>query len=300
MGLRITDLGTANARRTWIADGRSRLAETERAVATGRRLNRASDDPAASTRLLRHDMRLQRITQYQRNSDNARLWAGAADQTLQSAANNLGRAKTLAVQAGNDTLGPIENGALASDIRAIADELLTIANTKASGRAIFAGTADTSDAYDVNGVYLGDNGVVQRTIDSNETVDVGSTGPVVFGASNPGDPMNGSVFEALNALADAVEADDNALVRLGIEAVDVATARIGSAQGRIGAISQQLDAADFRHGGEKLAVESSVSEIRDTDIAEAIIRLRSAEASYEATLSATARGLSRSLLDFLR
>lgn len=300
MGLRITNLGTANARRTWIADSRSKLAESERAIATGRRLNRASDDPAASTRLLRHDMRLQRITQYQRNSDNARLWTGAADQTLQSAANNLGRAKTLAVQAGNDTLGPIENGALASDIRAIADELLTIANTKASGRAIFAGTADTSDAYDVNGVYLGDNGVVQRTIDTNETVDVGSTGPAVFGTSNPGDPMNGSVFEALNALADAVEADDNALVRLGIEAVDVATARIGSAQGRIGAVSQQLDAADFRHGGERLAVEGSVSEIRDTDIADAIIRLRSAEASYEATLSATARGLSRSLLDFLR
>ena len=300
MAFRITDQGLATLRSSWINASRARAAEAERAIATGRMINRPSDNPSATTRLLRHDLRLQRITQYKRNTDNARLWIGAADQALQSAANNLGRAKTLAVQAGNDTLGPVENAALALDIRAIADELRSIANTKASGRAIFAGTADTSDAYDPTGVYLGDNGIVQRSIDSNETVDVASAGPAVFGVSNVGDPINGSVFEALNALADAVIADDNAGVRAGIEAVDVATSRIGTAQGRVGAVSQQLDSAQFRQGGEQLAVESHVSAIRDTEVADAIIRLRSAESSYEATLSATARGLSRSLLDFLR
>ncbi len=75
---------------------------------------------------------------------------------------------------------------------------------------------------------------------------------------------------------------------------------MGTAQGRVGAISQQLDAAELRHSGERLSVESTVSKLRDTDVAEAIIRLRSAEAGYEATLSATARGVSVSLLDFLR
>ena len=78
------------------------------------------------------------------------------------------------------------------------------------------------------------------------------------------------------------------------------TARVGSAQGRIGAVSRQLEAADFRQTGEQLAVETDVSKIRDTDLTEAIIRLRSAEASYQATLAATARGISVSLLDFLR
>lgn len=300
MALRITDLGLANARAGWISAGRSKAASSERAIASGRQINQPSDDPSSASRLMRHDTRLQRVNQYQRNTDNARLWVGSADQALQSAANNLGRAKTLAVQAGNDTLGPVENAALATDIRAIADGLLAIANTKASGRPIFAGTADTPEAYDATGAYLGDAGTIVRSVDTNETVEVGHTGPVVFGVSNPGDPMNGTVFEALWALADAVEIGDNAVVRAGIEAVDLATDRVGEAQGRVGATSQQIDAAEFRHGGEKLAVEGYVSQIRDTDVAEAIIRLRSAEASYEATLSATARGLSSSLLDFLR
>ena len=300
MGLRITDQGLAKSRRAWISEGRSNAAEAERAVSTGRRIDQPSDDPAASAQVMRHDARLQRIGQYQRNNDNAKLWIGAADAALRSAATNLGRAKTLAVQAGNDTLGPVENAALASDIRAIADEMRTIANTKVSGRAIFAGTAGTADAYDLAGNYLGDSGAVVRTIDTNEPVVVGSPGPDVFGVVNPGDPMNGTVFEALAALADAVEAGDTAQIRAGMEAVDVATARIASAQGRVGAVSQQLDAADFRHDGERLAVQTDLSKIRDTDVAEAIIRLRSAEAGYEATLSATARALSRSLLDFLR
>ncbi len=300
MALRITDQGLANSRISWISQGRATVAEHERAISSGRRIDQPSDDPAATAQLMRHDIRLQRIGQYQRNNNNAKLWVGAADSALQSAANNLGRAKTLAVQAGNDTLGPVENAALANDIRAIADELRSVANTKVSGRAIFAGTAGTVNAYDPSNNYLGDAGVVELTIDTGESVVVGSSGPDVFGVSNPGDPMNGTVFEALNALADAVDAADNAQVRLGIEAVDAATTRIGSAQGRVGAISQQLDATDTRHSGERLAVETTVSKIRDTDVAEAIIRLRSAEAGYEATLSATARGVSSSLLDFLR
>ncbi len=300
MGLRITDQGLANSRMGWIAEGRSRTAEVEQAISTGRRIHQPSDDPLASTQAMRHDARLQRISQYQRNNDNAKLWIGAADTALQSAATNLERARTLAVQAGNDTMGSVPRVALATDLRAIGDGLRTIANTRVSGRAIFAGTSGTADAYDSAGSYLGDSGAVVRTIDTNEPVVVGSPGPEVFGTGDPADPMNGTVFELIAALADAVEAGDSARIRAGIEAVDTATARIASAQGRVGAISQQLAAADFRHDGERLAVQTDLSKIRDIDMAEAIIRLRSAEAGYEATLSATARALSRSLLDFLR
>jgi flagellar hook-associated protein 3 FlgL len=289
-----------NSRLSWISDGRARTAEAERSLSTGRRIDQPSDDPAVSTQLMRHTTRLRRIDQFSRNSATARLWIDGADAALQAAANQLGRAKTLAVQAGNDTMGPVERAAIAADIRAIADGLRTIANTKVSGRAIFAGTADATNAYDGAESYLGDARTVELDIDTAETVVIGLPGPEVFGGTNPTDPMNGTAFEALRALADAVEAADTVLIRDGIEAVDSATARVGAGQGRVGATSRQLDAAEFRHGGERLEVGNTVSKLGDTDMAEAIIRLRSAEAGYQATLSATARALSTSLLDFLR
>lgn len=300
MGLRVTDQGMADFRRGWISHNRSQIAEAERALSSGQRIDQPSDDPAGATQLMRHESRLRRIDQYGRNVTVARLWTNGADAALQSAATGLGRAKTLAIQAGNDTLGAVENAALAADIRAISEELRTVANTKISGRPIFAGTSDSPDGYDTSGTYIGNNDAVVMSIDVDEDVVVGIPGPDVFGPSNAADPFNGSAFEALHALADAVEIGDNAAIRNGIEAVDVTTARLGSAQGRIGAISQQLEAAEFRQEGEHLAVQDAVSKIRDTDMAEGIIRLRSAEASYEATLAATARGVSLSLLDFLR
>lgn len=298
--MRITDQGRTNARQGHIAAGQARLAEIEDTVASGKQIQRPSDDPSASARLMRHTDRLHRIGQYQRNTNSAQLWADAGDRTLQSVAYSLGRAKTLAVQAGNDTLGAEERTALATDIRAIADEMISLSNTKVTGRAIFAGTANTANAYDVTGAYLGDTGAVTRSIDSGERVDVGIPGPEVFGPSNPGDPLNGSIFEALNALADSVEAGNNPDVRSGIEAVDVATGRVATAQGRLGAVARQLEVVADRQTSEELAVTTSMSKLQDTDVAEAIIRLRSTEASYQATLAATARGLSTSLLDFLR
>ena len=300
MTLRTTDLGMADARSRWIAGGRDRLFDIEEQIATGRTINRPSDNPADAAILLRHDQRLQRVRQFERNAENARLWTSTSDQALQAASNLLGRAKTLAVQAGNDTLGPVENRALANDLRAIGNEMLAVANTKLNGRAVFAGTSATNEAYDSSFTYLGDTGIVERSIDTSETVEVGGRGPDIFGTSNAGSPFDGNVFEVLEALATAIETDDAPAVRTGIESIDLATARVGQAQGRVGAISRQLDAATFRHEGEELSSEASISKIRDVDIAEAVIRLRSAEASYEATLSATARGLSRSLLDFLR
>lgn len=300
MGMRITDQGLANSRLAWINDSRTRTAEAETMISSGKRLQQPSDDPAAAAQLLRYDNRLQRISQYQRNGARARLWVDGADAALQATSNNLARAKTIAVQAGNDTLGAAENGALAADIRAIADEIRSAANSKISGRAVFAGTSDSTDAYDQGNNYLGDYGTVELSIDTNESVVVGTHGPDAFGETNPINPYAGSVFEALEELAVSIEAEDNVRVREGIEAMDVAIDRAGSVLGRVGALSQQLDAAEFRHSGEKISVEGSVSKLRDTDLAEAMIRLRSAEAGYEATLSATARGLSTSLLDFLR
>lgn len=300
MGLRVTDLGLSSSRTAWIMQGRSKVAESQHEIGTGRKISQPSDQPNDSARLMGHELRLSRIGQFERNTTNARLWVGAADQALQSASNNMARARTLAIQGANGTLGAVELKALADDIRSIAEGMVAIANTKVSGRAIFAGTANATAAYDVAGTYLGDDGEVTRTIDTDETVVVASNGPDVFGTSDVGNPLNGSVFEVLNTLADSVEAGDNPGIRDGLEAIDVSTARMSGIQGNIGAISQQLDAAEFRHGGERINAEADVTALRDVDLAEAIIRLRSAEASYEATLSATSRALNRSLLDFLR
>lgn len=300
MTLRISDNFQNQTRIRWISDNRSRAAELERNIATGRQLHQASDDPTAAARVMRHDLRLQRLGQYQRNVNNARQWVAVADQAVQALSRNLSRAKTLAVQAGNSVLDVEQRAAISADVRTLREEMLVIGNSEASGRPLFAGTADVTEVYDAAGNYLGDNGVIEHNIDAAEVIAIGEPGTNVFGVSNPGDPFNGSVFEMLDELATAIDANDTAAIRAGIEAVDVAINRVGAANGRIGARALQLDAAELRQGTEQETVLAHRTELRDTNVVEAIVELQSAQASYEASLSATARTLSRSLLDFLR
>ncbi|MDH5290645.1 MAG: flagellar hook-associated protein FlgL, partial [Acidimicrobiia bacterium] len=179
MSVRITDLGMMESRMAWMRQGQSRVAAAEQEIASGRRINKPSDNPSESARLMRHDLRLQRVSQFARNNDNAKLWVGTADQALQTGATYLERARTLAVQAGNDTtLGAQEGRAIAADVRSIAQGMMAMANTKISGRAIFAGTADSDGAYDATTLaYVGDAGQVTRALDTDETVVVGYHGP---------------------------------------------------------------------------------------------------------------------------
>lgn len=300
MGMRITDQGLASARTGWIRSGKATIADVERTISSGQKIDRPSQDPAAASHLMRSNARLRRIDQFSRNNAHARLWVHGADTALQSVANGLGRANTLAVQAGNDALGDEERSALAADIRAVSEHMLATANTRVAGRSVFGGTSDSTNAYDVaTADYDGDDNFVELDIDTNETVTIGIPGPEVFGQDDA-DPLNGTTFQVLEALAVAVESGNWPDIQAGINSVKVATSRVGQAQGRVGAISQQIEAAEIRQSGEKIAVQANVSAVQDTDIADAIIRLRSAETSYQATLSAASRGMSTSLLDFLR
>ncbi len=297
---RITDTRLNTQRAQRIEVGRKKLAKAEEQISTGQRFQRPSEQPTDASKLLRHTRRLERVEQFKRNSENGRLWVDTADQALQSISREMTRARTLAVQGANETNGPEQLATIALDIRAIAESLLGLANTKVLGRPVFGGTTDSSDAYASDGSYQGDFGIARRSIDTGQVVEVNSTGPEVFGIADGVDALNGDLFQIINALADAVEAGNTSEIRRGMESVDTAANRIASAEGRIGAVSQQLDSIDDRLGAEVIAVSTRVSQLRDVDLAEAVIRLSSAEASYRATLSATSRGLNTSLLDFLR
>lgn len=298
--MRVTTLGNTNAMRDVINSSQSTLSEVQDQIATGVKFNRSSQAPSDAATYLRNQRSLDRLTQLERNSSNARLWLNTTDTALQDGVTSLTRARTLGVQGATDTNSPEARSAIASNLRSIADEMLTLANSEVNGRPIFAGTADTTIAYDATGNYLGDNGEVLRSVTQTDKFSVAASGPIAFGTVDGADPYNGTVFQVINQLADMVEAGDVDEIRAGIEALDAAMVRMQSETGRIGGLAARLDEIDSRNLEQQVSTQSQISDVRDVDMADAILRLKSAETSYEATLSAAGRSLSRSLLDFLR
>lgn len=297
---RVTTIGSTSRARDWINDSSRAFDRSQREVGTGVRFSVASELPADAAVLLRNQRSLNRLEQFERNHANARQWLEINDTALNDVVQSLTHGRTRAVHAANGVNTTEGRFAQAEELRAVADELISIANTTINGRPIFAGTSGAATAYDGAGTYLGDNGQVVRTVGTNESFVVAAGGPAVFGTFSGTDPMNGSAFQMLNAVADAIEVGDVAATRQGIEAIDSAISRTQVEIGRLGSLSSRLDDVVDRNDASQLATRTQISDLRDVDMGEAILQLRAAEAGYEATLSAAARSLGRSLLDFLR
>ena len=116
------------------------LTQTELQVASGKRIQRPSDDPSAAVRVLDLQEAQQRLAQYQRNADVATARLEQEETALIGIGNLLQRVRELAVQGANGTLSAEDRGAIAVEVREHMDGYLQLANTRdPNGEYIFAG-----------------------------------------------------------------------------------------------------------------------------------------------------------------
>ena len=73
-----------------------------------------------------------------------------------------------------------------------------------------------------------------------------------------------------------------------------------AAQATVGATHATVLAAEESLLGDAVSLEGRRAGLEDIDLASAILELKTQEVSYQAALSATARTLQPSLMDFLR
>jgi flagellar hook-associated protein 3 FlgL len=275
------------------------LAQAQERMASQKQLSRASDSPTQALAAMDQRLALRRSEQFQRNASDARGWLSAADSTLTGAVDQLTRVRTLVVQGLSAASDAGARAAMAAEVGTVKESLLQTANSQYLGRPIFAGTADGTRAYDDAGTYLGDAGRVDRPVDSGVTVQVNRTGPQVFGTPSA-TPLDGDAFQLLDAVSVALTNGDTASLQTSLTRIDAALDRIESAQVELGARAGQVEDVLTRAQQVDIDRRQSLSELEDVDIAQAMIDVSAKQYAYQAALSVSARGMSSSLLDFLR
>jgi flagellar hook-associated protein 3 FlgL len=274
------------------------LAKAQRQVTTGRRVNTPSDDPLAARTIVHERAEMSTIDAYQRSADTASSRLSAADTALTGLIDLYTQALSTAAAARTSTATDSSRAALASSIRGLRDSVLTQINAQFAGRPLFAGSASEGRAYDGtpgNWSYLGTNDVVQLEVQRDRLVSVTFDGQDILQGS---DAVN--VLDALDALADAVEAGDNASIQAGTDAIDRAFSRATRAQGRLGADERGVTDATAQLSSLRLASETRRSQAEDANLAEAITKLSAADTAYRAALAAVAKEERLTLLDYLR
>ncbi|MDP5102931.1 MAG: flagellar biosynthesis protein FlgL [Erythrobacter sp.] len=277
-----------------MANLRDGIERTRTQIATGNRLERGSDDPAAAAQL-RAVARREALSGVE--GDNA----ARLGQDLRSATDELEavntlfqRARELAVQAANTPTGTQGREAIGLEIAQLAEELFSRSNATAlTGEPLFAGlssgTAFTRDAAG-NVAYTGTAASGAVPVAPGTAIERGLPGNEVFEFNLGGTPSSG--FEVLNTLSAALIGGapggaDAALA--AIEGIDAALDTANRAQTILGTRLAWVEQVQTQQADRGIALAERRSRVGDTDIAEAIGRLQQSLTALEASQAAFAR-----------
>ena len=159
------------------------LFKAQQEIATGKRINRPSDDPAGMRDALLLRTEVNQANQFIRNIDNNRIFIQVGDTSLASVNVNLIRAKELAVSQTAGIANPQTRISTSAEINEIIAKVIETANTKVKGQHIFSGTnfrvppfsSETSGA-----IYLGNTESFKVRVADGVNVDFSIPGSQVL------------------------------------------------------------------------------------------------------------------------
>lgn len=153
-------------------------------LASGRRVNRPSDDPARAAQLVRIDDARGRLEQFDRNASAAESRLALEESALAAATDTLARVRELALSANGGTLGERDRETLRGEVMARLEELYDTANARdAGGDYLFAGSRSDTRPFERAGgamSFHGDDVARELMVGPSSRVASGGSGIDAF------------------------------------------------------------------------------------------------------------------------
>ncbi|MGK5115355.1 MULTISPECIES: flagellar hook-associated protein FlgL [unclassified Geodermatophilus] len=270
-------------------------------LTSGRLINAPSDSPTGTNRAMQTRGDIAATDQYGRNITDAKTQLQASDSALTTMLDQVRRVRDLTVQGSNaGALGASSREVIATEVDQLRASLLDLANQKLQGRPLFGGVTTGSIAFDDSGVYQGtgkDDLNVWRRVSDTERVRVDITGAEAL-VTESGD----SLFQVLDDISAALRSDPPSTDDLadGLTALDGVRDTMLAALADVGARATRIENAAQVTTDRSLTLSSRLAETENVDLPKTIMELSMQKVGYEAALSATAKALQPSLVDFLR
>jgi flagellar hook-associated protein 3 FlgL len=272
---------------------RSGLATATGELSSGRRVQRAYDDPAATSRILRLQAQSSRADGISAAAAAARNELDVVDGTLGEVANVMTRAKELAVTFANDSYDAPSRQAAALEVAALSKTLVTLANQRLGDRYLFAGDLTDKPPFLDDGTYVGDDGVRRIEIGFGVEEDVSFPGDELFKGAGGG----ADLFASLASLQAALEANDADAIRGSIGGLDSSIAQAAAGRAEVGSVTPVIMAAESAADMVSLKTQIQAAELGEVDVIDAASRLQASQTALEASLQATKSSFSMTLLD---
>lgn len=302
--MRITNNMLINNMLNNLNNNLNRMNKYQNQLATGKKISLPSDDPIVASRALKLRTDVAEIQQYKRNVDDANSWMDITETTLGQMGDVMHRVRELAVQAGNETNTPEDLDKIKQEMGQLKVQMVHLANTTYAGRYIFSGFKTDKALMDDNGVFLIDisnSEQIHFEIGIGDDIHINVTGSDLF--NNGTDAAAGDtsgLLATFDAIITALDAGDNEAAGNMLGHIDDDINNILRVRSGIGARMNRLELTANRLEDDFINFTSLMSKNEDADIAEVIMNLMNEENVYRASLSAGARVIQPSLVDFLK
>jgi flagellin-like hook-associated protein FlgL len=271
------------------------VGKLQQQLTSGRLISAPSDSPTGTNRAMQTRSDQAATAQQQRNITDAKSWLEQTDSALQEMLDITRRVRDLTVQGSSTgSQSDVSAQAIATEAKSLREGLLSLANRTIGGRPLFGGVTPGTKAYDAAGVYVGQAGPpVTRRVSDTEVVRVDTTGPDAFG------PAGADLFAIVDKIATDVVADPSLLAG-HLTALDGVMKGMLTAVADVGSRGARIEREEQVNSDRALTLSSQLAETENIDLPETIMRLQMQQVGYEAALSATAKALQPTLLDYLR
>jgi len=297
--MRIATTTLSNTALQQIQNLTGRLAKFQTQVSTGQRVSQAEDDPAAVGRIVDLQAQQQQLAQYQQNASQALNISQASSSALTGIKSLSDRASEIATL-GSSTESDSAAAAYATETNQLLEQAVQSANTSLSGTHLFGGTATDAAPFQVTRDATGNITAVSyagsATTAAVPLSDSTSISPYSDAGTNQGlaDFMNHLV-----SLRDSLTANDTAGVATAATGLQTTENTIINGISEAGAIQSRIQVNQDQMQTSATNLEKLVSNDRDVDMSQAIVRLNQAQVAYQAALQSTTTIMSKSLLDYI-
>ena len=286
----------------------SKLTQTQAQLAQGKQVINASDAPDQAATIQRLKSILNRQESYQSSLNTVKNRLQGEESTLQSVSDLLVRAKEVAVQGANDTLNPGDRKGLATEMKALRDQMLSLANTKDSNdNFLFAGSRVKQKAFAENSsgvpVYRGDQTRMNVRVGEQRSIPINRTGTGAFVSVNRTDTDGTAIgvgfFKVMDDLIAGLNNSKGADVSRGVGELDNLQLGVSLARAEVGTNLNVVDQQTSVIEDMTLNLKTTLSSIEDLDYASAITKMNQQMLSLEAAQSSFAKVSKLSLFNFI-
>ena len=157
-----------------------KLYDIDQQLSSGLKIQQSFQDSSTYIDTMRLNYEIAMLEQGIKSSQKAQKFSQNTDEVLNQFSLALEKFKTKLIQANNATNTPTSLSALASELSALKEHMIALANTSINGQFLFSGSALKQMPIEANGNYLGNDETLKAMISSHVALPYNIDGKSLF------------------------------------------------------------------------------------------------------------------------